>query len=111
MYWRLGLNLLVVSSLLLGALGAKDTALPAGLPAAIEASRHALERDGAGYKASNPGQHLELRFEPTGAWVRAAGGGSAVTAGGLRARQSTGAAGERRCCVPRRTGWSTAGEP
>src|SRR4030095_4938001 len=80
MLWLL--NLLVMSSLLMGAPAAKDTSMPAGLQAAVEASRHALERDVAGYKASNPGQQLELRFEPGGAWVGTAEAGVRIRLAG-----------------------------
>jgi hypothetical protein len=60
---------LVVSSFLLVASTTKTTEIPMELRAAIEATRHAIVPDGAGYKASNPGQSLELRFERTAATV------------------------------------------
>ena len=63
------LSTLVVSSLH-AAPAAKKTEIPAELQSAIEATRHAVEPDGAGFKASNPGQNLELRFERTAAAVR-----------------------------------------
>jgi len=72
MFWRLGLNIVVASSLLLRAPATKETVMPAGLEAAIEAARHAMEPEGAGYRASNPRQQLALRFEQAGARVQAA---------------------------------------
>lgn len=57
-------------SSLLAAPAAKDTQIPVELQAAIEAARNAVEPYGAGFKASNPKQNLELRFERTAASVR-----------------------------------------
>jgi hypothetical protein len=53
----------VTASSLFAAPGAKKTEIPIELQAVIEAARHAVEPDGAGYKASNSEQNLELRFE------------------------------------------------
>lgn len=66
--------LAVMSTVVVFALAAapvpRDAQVPTALHSAIEATRNAVEPDGAGFKASNPKQHLELRFETTAASVR-----------------------------------------
>jgi len=62
--WAL-LILLGLSSLF----AAPPAKIPDGLQSAIKLSQHAVERDGAGFKAVNWKQNLDLRFDRTAVFV------------------------------------------